>query len=132
MKKRIKAAAAHSPLLTGVSAVRVFVSDFQRALEFYTGPLGLHVAGTDDESWLLFRLANANLLVEPVDRSSEEYDELVGRFTGMSFDTDDIQRAFERLSALGVRFDMPPEKQFWGGYLAYFRDPDQNILALVG
>lgn len=57
---------------------------------------------------------------------------LVGRFTGVSFDTDDIERAYRRLFALGVPFQGPPEKQDWGGSLAHFRDPDGNLLTLVG
>lgn len=126
-----KTNAANPPIITAVSAVRVFVSDLERAREFYTGPLALRVAGTDERSWLLFRLANASLLVESVDRSDPEFEQFVGRFTAMSFDTKDIQQAYERLSALGVQFDMPPEKQFWGGMLAYFRDPDGNVLGLV-
>jgi lactoylglutathione lyase len=129
---RIEVRKAGPPLLRGVSAVRLFVSDFGRAVEFYTGPLGLNVSGGDGRSWVLFRLSNAILLVEPVSETSAEFEELVGRFAGVSFETDDIQQAYGRLSAAGVKFDGPPEKQFWGGWLAHFHDPDDNILTLVG
>lgn len=121
-----------APMLVTLSAVRVFVSDLARALDFYTGPLRLQVSGTDGESWILFRLSNAMLLVEAVSADSSEYDALVGRFTGMSFDTEDIDGVHQRLSGLGVRFEGPPEKQHWGGVLAHFHDPDGNILTLVG
>jgi uncharacterized glyoxalase superfamily protein PhnB len=79
----------------------------------------------------LFRLSNAGLLIESVSAENSEHKELVGRFTGMSFDTEDIQRTFDELSALGVQFEGPPEKQFWGGTLAHFYDPDGNALTLI-
>ena len=129
-----KAEDGRPPMLLGVSTVRVFVSDLRRALEFYTGPLALRVSATDDSSWVLFRLSNAGLLIESVSGASgesREHKELVGRFTGVSFDTDDIQRAFDELSALGVRFEGPPERQFWGGTLAHFYDSAGNVLTLV-
>jgi hypothetical protein len=34
--------------------------------------------------------------------------------------------------AKGVSFPQPPEKQAWGGTLAFPSDPDGNILTLVG
>jgi catechol 2,3-dioxygenase-like lactoylglutathione lyase family enzyme len=132
MSEKARKLEVNPQLLTAVSAVRVFVSDLKRALEFYTGPFGLGVSGTDESSWVLVRLANARLLIESVSKSNPDFEVLVGRFTGMTFDTEDIQQAYEKLSALRVKFDMLPEKQFWGGTLAYFRDPDGDILVLVG
>ena len=32
----------------------------------------------------------------------------------------------------GMAGDGPPEKQFWGGSLAHFRDPAGNTLTLLG
>ena len=49
---------------------------------------------------------------------------MVGRFVGVS--------AYETLAARGVDFVGPPEKQPWGGVLAHLRDPDGNILTLLG
>ncbi|MDH3643838.1 MAG: hypothetical protein OES38_17160 [Gammaproteobacteria bacterium] len=34
--------------------------------------------------------------------------------------------------AKGVEFVEPPERQPWGGVLAHFKDPEQNIMTLVG
>jgi uncharacterized glyoxalase superfamily protein PhnB len=36
------------------------------------------------------------------------------------------------LAERGVEFVGPPEKQSWGGVLAHLRDPDGNILTLLG
>jgi catechol 2,3-dioxygenase-like lactoylglutathione lyase family enzyme len=118
------------PLITGFSAVRIFVSDLGRAVDFYRNTLGLHL--THEESvYAVFQLSNVTVLVERVDPGDTEFKELVGRFTAVSFSTGDIYAAYDRLSALGVRFEGPPEKQFWGGTLAHFHDPDDNVVTLV-
>ena len=50
----------------------------------------------------------------------------------VSFEVDDIEAVYRDLKAKGVAFPEPPEKQVWGGTLAFPRDPDGNILTLVG
>jgi hypothetical protein len=57
---------------------------------------------------------------------------LVGRLLAVSFTVDDIDGAHRDLLARGVPFPAPPEVQPWGGVLAFPRDPDGNILTLVG
>ena len=71
------------------------------------------------------------MLLERVDPDDLESKELVGRFTAVSFSTGDIHAVYDRLSAIGVRFEGPPEKQFWGGTLVHFHDPDDNVITLV-
>ncbi|MGH7288269.1 MAG: VOC family protein [Myxococcota bacterium] len=53
----------------------------------------------------------------------------LGRFLGVSLAVADIQATYEQLFARGVDFLAPPEG---GGVLAHFRDPDGNVLSLVG
>jgi len=118
-------------LITGFSAVRLFVSDLKRAVDFYRGTLGLELTAHDESLYAVFQLPNATVLVERVERGNEDFQQLVGRFSGISFSTSDIRGAFERLSGTGVRFDGPPERQSWGGILAHFHDPDNNVLTLV-
>jgi len=122
---------ATQKIVTDISAVRLFVSDLGRAIDFYTSTLGLDLTIQDDASYALFQLPNVTLLVERVDSGDEEFRDLVGRFSGVSLTTYSISAAFERLSAAGVRFDGPPELQPWGGTLAHFHDPDNNVLTLV-
>jgi lactoylglutathione lyase len=118
-------------IITGLSAVRLFVSDLERAIDFYGETLGLQLAARDESVYAIFQLPNLTLLVERVEPGGDEFKELVGRFAGVSFSTENIRAAYDRLSGNGVRFEGPPEKQFWGGILAHFHDPDNNILTLV-
>lgn len=45
--------------------------------------------------------------------------------------TSDILALHARLSAAGVRFIRPPEREHWGGMVATFADPDGNLLQLL-
>jgi catechol 2,3-dioxygenase-like lactoylglutathione lyase family enzyme len=118
-------------LITGFGAVRLFVSDLKRAVDFYSSTLGLELTAHHESQYAVFQLPNVTLLVERVDPGDAEFKELVGRFAGMSLTTGDIRTAYQSLSRMGVRFEGMPEKQFWGGTLAHFHDPDNNVLTLV-
>ena len=118
-------------LMGGVSAIRLFVSSLERAVEFYRETLGLTLTAHDESLYAVFQLPNVTLILEPVDPTDSEFKELVGRFTGVSFGTGDIRSAYDRLSTAGVHFHRPPEKQVWGGILAHLHDPDHNVLTLV-
>jgi catechol 2,3-dioxygenase-like lactoylglutathione lyase family enzyme len=117
-------------VLKSLSAVRVFVSDLNRARRFYRDTLELRETAATPE-WAVFDLDGKNIIVETVAADDPEHD-LVGRFLAVSFDVEDIDAAYRGLKAKGVVFEGPPEKQGWGGTLAFPRDPDGNILTLVG
>lgn len=104
-----------------------FVSDFDRALRFYRDQIGLKVL-TEDAS---FGYASFDTGVAQIAFAvSNEQPELIGRHTGIGLITDDVNLAYEKMSAAGVEFEMPPSEQPWGGYMAMFRDPDGNIFYL--
>lgn len=112
-------------------AVRVFVRDFDAALDFYTRVLGMTPGFSSPEAgWAEFEAGGARLALERV--SDEEGAALVGRFVGVSLVVDDIDAVHDALAARGVVFDGPPERQPWGGTLAHLRDPEGNILTLLG
>ncbi len=114
------------PTLGRIGYVNIFVSDFDRALAFYEQTLGLTVV-TRDESfgYASFATAGASFAFARADDPA-----LTGRHTGIGWVVDDVNEAFETLSAAGVEFEMPPAEQPWGGYMAMFRDPDGNLFYL--
>lgn len=123
------------PLDYRLLLVRVFVRDFERAVRFYGETLGMKLSFRSDEmGWAQFATAGAELALElDCGESEGEVDEdRVGRFVGVSIAVDDIEKRYETLRARGVEFLRPPEKMPWGGVLAHFRDPDGNVLTLVG
>jgi predicted enzyme related to lactoylglutathione lyase len=112
-------------------AVRVFVRDWPRALAFYRDTLGLRVAFESAAmGWAQFDTGEAQLAIE-VSRPDDEED-FAGRFVGVSLSVADIDATYEELRGRGVEFLRPPETMPWGGVLAHFRDPDGNVLTLIG
>ncbi len=117
-------------VLRSLSAARVFVDDLERARRFYGDVLELRETSATAD-WAFFDIDGKNLVVEKVPPDDPERS-LVGRFLAVSFGVDDIEATYRDLTAKGVAFEEPPEKQVWGGTLACLRDPDGNVLTLVG
>ena len=114
-------------------AVRVFTTRWEEALSFYRDVVGFPVEYVNaDIGWAQFSLGSAYIGLERCAVDDPEAAELVGRFVGTSIEVDDIESTFQRLSAAGVEFTGPPERQPWGGTLAHFKDPDGNVLTLLG
>lgn len=114
-------------------AVRVFVSDWQRAIAFYTETLGIPTAFRSDEmGWAQLATGEGQLALERADPADAETRAMVGRFVGVSLQVAELDATYQTLAARGVDFLAPPEPQPWGGALAHFRDPDGNILTLLG
>jgi catechol 2,3-dioxygenase-like lactoylglutathione lyase family enzyme len=114
-------------------AVRVFTSHWDEALAFYRDVLAFPLVFSDPAmGWAQFDLGTASIGVERCDPADEESVGLVGRFTGISIEVEDIHEVHEQLAAQGVEFVSAPTAQPWGGILADFRDPDGNVLTLLG
>ena len=121
--------------------VRVFVSDWPRAIRFYTETVGLPLSYRSDElGWAQLATGACQLALERVGEdtrgrastAAKPDEPLLGRFLGISLAVRDIYATHEELSERGVEFLAPPELMPWGGVLAHFRDPDGNVLTLVG
>ena len=114
-------------------AVRVFVTDWDRAIRFYAETLQMPVAYRNDKiGWAQMATGEGQLALERVDPTDNEGQALVGRFVGVSLQVPDILTTYEALVRRGVDFVAPPEKQPWGGILAHLRDPDGNVVTLLG
>jgi lactoylglutathione lyase len=114
-------------------AVRIFVTDWERAINFYSKTLGMAVTHRSIAwGWAQMATGEGQLALERVDPSDDEGRALVGRFVGVSLEVPDIFATYKILAERGVDFVGPPEKQPWGGVLAHLRDPDGNVLTLLG
>ena len=108
--------------------VNIFVSDLDRAVTFYRDTLGLDLNMADaDFGYASFQAGTVGFACAVAGTDQQE---LIGRHTGVGFIVDDLDATYAELSAKGVAFSMPPERQPWGGYLALFEDPDGNIFYL--
>jgi len=111
--------------------VRNFVTDLPRARTFYEKLFDLAPMWADDHA-AVYPTGGAKMDVEHADPADPESAARVGRFAGLSFAADDIDGAYATMVADGISFDGPPKKQEWGGTLAHFHDPDDNVLTLIG
>jgi predicted enzyme related to lactoylglutathione lyase len=109
------------------------VDDIAKAKQFYGGTLGLEVS----EAQLLLKLhlaGGATVLIYPKPNHAP------ASFTVLNFPVPDIEKAVERLTKSGVRFEryegtLKTDQLgiFRGGgpLIAWFKDPAGNILSVV-
>ena len=116
-----------------IDSVRVFVNDLAEANHFYEQILGLEcVADGTDEGYMVYRPGEINLIVETVDKDSEEERDLVGRFTGISIHEHDVETMCRQLKKIDDKCVVDdPSEQNWGGVMAHIMDPSGNIITLV-
>jgi len=112
-----------------VESVRVFTRDITLARKFYARGLGLEER-TTGPGCALFATGGADLVLEQVDEDDDE-DGLVGRVVGFSFTVEDCEATISELRSRGVNVVGAPERQPWGGVLAFVEDADRNVLTLV-
>ena len=115
-------------------AIRIFVKNLKPAVDFYEKKLEMKLRFRNDElGWAQMEVGeNVFLGLERVNTSDSEFEDLVGRFVGVSLQVENIQQTYELLKAKEVEFIGEPKKQSWGGTLVHFKDNDGNILTLLG
>ncbi|HEX7037354.1 MAG TPA: VOC family protein [Pseudomonadales bacterium] len=114
-------------------AVRIFVRDWEQACRFYGDVLGLPERFKNaDLGWAEYDVGGPCFGIERVDPADPESAGLLGRDLGVSLRVEDINGTYETLRGRGVTFVAPPEQQGWGGSLAHFKDPEGNVLTLLG
>ncbi|HMG48768.1 MAG TPA: VOC family protein [Allosphingosinicella sp.] len=111
------------------------VSDIGRARDFYAGVLGLTEVDKEGEELIVFKSGDTKVNVYHSDYAG------TNQATAVTWQVDDIEAEVADLRAKGVTFehyDMPGMTlagDIHAGYgmkVAWFKDPDGNILNLVG
>ena len=106
-----------------VGIATVYVSDFDRSLEFYDITLGLPLHSRDDDyGYAAFATRGARFAIARVAPDNPEAPRLIGRETGIALVVPDLDAAYAALRERGVSFPMPPTLQPWGGRLAQLED----------
>ena len=82
-----------------LTTVRVFVSDWERAMRFYVDTLEMVASyRSDDVGWAQMETGEGQLAVERVDVSDDEGRVLVGRFVGVSLQVPNIVATYKALA----------------------------------
>ena len=118
-----------SPGLDVIGQIAVPVMDIDRAVAFYRDTLGMKFLFQAPPGLGFFDCGGVRLMLDAPAK------EQAGNGSVIYYKVDDLQATFEVLSARGVNFDgephliaKMPDHELW---MAFFRDPDSNILALM-
>jgi catechol 2,3-dioxygenase-like lactoylglutathione lyase family enzyme len=125
-----------------LSTCFVQVNDPDLALAFYRDVLGLELrndVANEGFRWITIGAASqpgvAIVLTNYVNGGPEDGDVLAallakGALNGVHFRTDDLDAAFEMVSASGAEIVQEPMDQFWGTRDFAVRDPSGNLVRI--
>lgn len=116
--------------LSQIGQLAVPVSDVERAIAFYRDKLGMRFLFLAPPGLGFFDCAGVRLMLDaPAKAQANNYSSVI------YYKVPDLQAAFETLLARGVVFEAKPhliaklpDHELW---MAFFRDPDENLLALM-
>jgi len=111
-----------------IAYINIFVSDLDKAVNFYQQALGLNLLTADpDFGYAAFEAGVIKLgLAVP----GPDQQQLIGGHSGIGLAVADLDSSYRSLLEVGVRFSMEPTRQPWGGYMAMLEDPDGNSFYL--
>jgi catechol 2,3-dioxygenase-like lactoylglutathione lyase family enzyme len=111
-----------------IGQIALTVGDIGRSVSFYRDALGMRFL-FQVPNLAFFDCDGIRLMLSLPEKAAE------GSSSVIYFKVANIQQAFETLSSRGVSFDAEPhliarmpDHELW---MAFFRDPDRNLLALM-
>jgi len=125
----MSATAAGASMLSQIGQIAVPVTDIERAIHFYRETLGMRFLFQAPPDLAFFDVGGIRLMLDGPAKAH------AGNSSVIYYKVPDIHYAFDVLSARGVEFDSQPhlivkmpDHELW---MAFFRDPDRNLLALM-
>lgn len=120
-------------MIANVKTIAIYVSDQQKALDFYTRRLGFEVRRNESmgpgSNWIELAPKGAQtcIVIYP-QKMMPNWKELK---PSVVFSCEDIRKTCKELSDKGVQITQHPKKMQWGTF-AKFSDPDGNEFILTG
>lgn len=116
--------------LAQIGQIAVPVSDIAQAIAFYRDVLGMRFLFEATPPGLgFFDVGGVRLMLDAPAKSDSQHSSII------YYQIPDLDAAFATLSERGVRFETGPhliaklpDHELW---MAFFRDPDDNLLALM-
>lgn len=116
--------------LNQIGQIAVPVSDVERAVVFYRDTLGMRFLVQAPPGLAFFECGGVRVMLDAPAQAQGNR-----RSSVIYYKVLDLQAAFQTLSARGVAFEAKPhlvaklpDHELW---MAFFRDPDENLLALM-
>jgi methylmalonyl-CoA/ethylmalonyl-CoA epimerase len=114
--------------LSTIGQIAITVTDVPRAVAFYKNTLGIKLL-FEMPTMGFFDCGGVRLMISAAEKSGESYSSII------YFKVGNIQEAWGELVARGVTVEgeahmiaKMPDHELW---MAFFRDPDRNLLALM-
>jgi len=114
--------------LSQIGQIALTVGDLDRAIQFYRDTLGMQFL-FQAPNLAFFDCGGVRLMLSIAEKPGEVFTSVI------YYKVNDIQKAAETLSGRGVSFEgqphliaKMPDHDLW---MAFFRDPDRNLLALM-
>ncbi len=114
-------------------ALCLLVDDLDKSLNFYRDTLGFEVNSTDD-GYVDFKLGDTLFAIFQKDKATAMFSkEHIGTGGGcvIAFPVADIEKTCSELTQKGIKIFEGPKTMSWGQTVAYFKDPDGNILEIT-
>ncbi len=116
--------------LSRIGQIAIPVGDIDRAVAFYQGTLGMRLLFRAPPGLAFFDCAGVRLMLDaPAGALADR------RSSVLYYKVDDLEEAYATLVERGVKFETPPHRiaklpdhELW---MAFLRDPDANLLALM-
>jgi len=115
--------------LSRIGQIAMPVRDVEKAIAFYRDVLGMRFLFKAPPGLGFFDCAGVRLMLDGPAAAQ------AGRGSVLYYKVEDIEDAFATLAGRGVAFEgkphliaKMPDHELW---MAFFRDPDQNLLALM-
>ena len=123
-------------MVTGLSHVFLLVSDLARSVQFYRQLLE-RVPVSEDARHARFELGKVSLTIhedlapgEVLAWTVDPVPERRGWGVYLTFPTDDLERAHEKLAGIGAKILTTPRRTPWGTRMFLVKDPDGYLLEL--
>jgi methylmalonyl-CoA/ethylmalonyl-CoA epimerase len=115
--------------LSTIGQIALTITDRVRSVAFYRDKLGMRLLFEAPPNLAFFDCGGIRLMLGPAEGKGETFSSI------LYFKVDNIQAACETLTARGVEFEHKPARvaqmpthDLW---MAFFRDPDRNVLGLM-
>lgn len=120
-------------MITHIKLVGVYVTDQEKALDFYANKLGFEVLANEpygaDARWIEVAPPGAQTRLA-LSKPPTGMEGRVGSFSQLIFTCENVRATYEELRSRGVTFTQEPDEQPWGTH-AQFVDQDGNQFVLA-
>lgn len=111
--------------------ITLAVGNFERSLKFYTEILGWKPASASQDDVAFLQAGGVVFALYPREKLAEDaaVSHLGSGFPGFTLAYNahseaEVDEIIHKLESKGVTIIKPPQRVSWGGYSAYFADPD--------